>query len=933
VSIILLAGATLAVTPLLTRVTLNRVLNRLGAEDVTIEDIDINPFAGSLSIDDVQFMMDENITLKDGDLYIELEWSSLFGKKVSITRLSIRNADLVIEKDDSGKFSFSGLDVPGSGAQSKRMEKPKWGYGIILAGVYNSSITFMDPEHTIQLIISDAELKGYESWVKDAETRFDLRGKLNNADLNLVAVLHPPTEQRKITGHVFLNDLPLGELIDLSLSDQHAFDALLSIDADVGILIGADRSIVVEEEGRIALDALKVVHDEMMVAAENVVWQGDAFIDIGKDTTPEWHVDGTLRMSEQELDILNQDISIQFADFLWSGSIDSGNENKASTLEGDLRLNEVSIADSKRVIAADKFVWNGNVAVGVERDISPEWHVEGTLSIINQKLKSLDRNISIQVDETGWSGLIESGNVSENKGPSVEGDLRFNDVQIEQVNTPEQSVHIDHGTKKSSVISAGKIGINDMSVGDKAALKLGEVFLDTLSVNHDSLSLNVQKIHITGAGARSDEEINVSTARIDGASLKISDDATSESDSLPLAFSRLDVRQITLTDKETLEIGLIQIHDILTELRRDVNGKIISRKSTRDEYSDTELEERDAADTGFQFHVSDFSLLGKNNIVFRDMSVDPNTEFDIQISQLNLRNLGNMNRQEYFRFQTGMEVDRHTAIEAAGSIEMYKQPPEMEISMNIDALDLPTVSSYLDKTMGYRIDRGHMDLHTDLHIREGKLDLQNMLILRNLQVTHFDRAKAKKTLSIYAVPLESAIKVLSEENTTMELKIPISADLNDPRLNLEKQITATLTKAIRDTLGATLGSTMRSSTKDVKVITSKGSRRAADIQFKSVEFVQGTALLTNAARYYLGVVAQLMEDYPEIDLKIRGFSTEGDRRVYPDEEKLYSIAKQRGLSVKDYLVNDEGVHAKRLFMSPPQIDDEKDALPRVELIE
>jgi hypothetical protein len=376
---------------------------------------------------------------------------------------------------------------------------------------------------------------------------------------------------------------------------------------------------------------------------------------------------------------------------------------------------------------------------------------------------------------------------------------------------------------------------------------VGEVSLDELFVNRNSLSLNVHKVNITGAGARSDEEVTISAARIDGASLKIQNDVTGERDSLPLAFSRLDVRQIKLTDMKTLEISLIQLHDVLTELRRDVNGKIVSSTSTGDGSSDSGLEESDEADAGFKFHVANFSLLGKNNVVFKDASVDPNTEFDIQIFQLDFQNLSNMNRQEYVRFQSGMEVDHHTRIEAAGSMEMYKQPPEMEISMNVDALDLPAVSSYLDKTMGYRVERGHMDLHADLQIREGKLGIHNVLRFRNLQVTHFDRTKAKKSLSIYAAPLESAIKVLSKENTTMELTIPLSADLNDPRLNLEKQITATVTKAIRDIAGAALGSTDRSSSSGVKIITPQGSRRAAEIQFESLEFVQGTALLTNTA--------------------------------------------------------------------------------------
>ena len=165
------------------------------------------------------------------------------------------------------------------------------------------------------------------------------------------------------------------------------------------------------------------------------------------------------------------------------------------------------------------------------------------------------------------------------------------------------------------------------------------------------------------------------------------------------------------------------------------------------------------------------------------------------------------------------------------------------------------------------------------------------------------------------------------------MPILLSVDLNDPKLNLQKQITATVTKAIRDIAGATLGSTDRKVSKDIKVIASEDAGQAADIQFIPVEFVRGTAILNNKAQHYLGIVAQLLEDYPGITLRICGFSTDADRQIYADDENLYSIAKNRALSVKDYLVNEKGIDAKRLNVCPPQIDEEKGAVPRVDLLE
>jgi len=68
----------------------------------------------------------------------------------------------------------------------------------------------------------------------------------------------------------------------------------------------------------------------------------------------------------------------------------------------------------------------------------------------------------------------------------------------------------------------------------------------------------------------------------------------------------------------TLEIFLIQLRDVATELRRGVIGELASNDSRSEEMPDPKLKEKDKADGGFKFYVSNFVMLGENEIALMD---------------------------------------------------------------------------------------------------------------------------------------------------------------------------------------------------------------------------------------------------------------------------------------------------------------------------
>jgi hypothetical protein len=131
---------------------------------------------------------------------------------------------------------------------------------------------------------------------------------------------------------------------------------------------------------------------------------------------------------------------------------------------------------------------------------------------------------------------------------------------------------------------------------------------------------------------------------------------------------------------------------------------------------------------------------------------------------------------------------------------------------------------------------------------------------------------------------------------------------------------------------------------------------ATKVRLQPVGFEPGQAVMAGDADSYLGKVAGIMKDRPELNIKMCGLAVAADRITLagglaarqPDskavepvkgaapvtDEQLLELASQRAEFVKDRLVIKHGVSASRLVACTPNIDDaeDDDNVPRVDLL-
>ncbi|MCD6007491.1 DUF748 domain-containing protein [Halomonas sp. IOP_31] len=96
------------------------------------------------------------------------------------------------------------------------------------------------------------------------------------------------------------------------------------------------------------------------------------------------------------------------------------------------------------------------------------------------------------------------------------------------------------------------------------------------------------------------------------------------------------------------------------------------------------------------------------------------------------------------------------------------------LNLHFERLDLKTFAPYLRAFGGYAIEQGQATLDLDYRLEQGRLEAQNHLVLRQLQLGEEVDASATD------LPLKTLIGVLKNDDGVIELDIPMRLPLDNP---------------------------------------------------------------------------------------------------------------------------------------------------------
>ena len=105
----------------------------------------------------------------------------------------------------------------------------------------------------------------------------------------------------------------------------------------------------------------------------------------------------------------------------------------------------------------------------------------------------------------------------------------------------------------------------------------------------------------------------------------------------------------------------------------------------------------------------------------------------------------------------------------------YDPKKSTEVKFSFKDIDLVDVTPYSGQFLGYKIEKGKLNLTLNYEVMDSKLNGSNVVNLDTL--TLGEKVESKDAVNL---PLSLAISILSDQNNQINIDLPVEGDLNDP---------------------------------------------------------------------------------------------------------------------------------------------------------
>ena len=233
---------------------------------------------------------------------------------------------------------------------------------------------------------------------------------------------------------------------------------------------------------------------------------------------------------------------------------------------------------------------------------------------------------------------------------------------------------------------------------------------------------------------------------------------------------------------------------------------------------------------------------------FTDLSILPN--FSTGVAALNGTVLGLSSAPES-RAQIDLkgQVDEYSPVTIAGVANVLGAKEYLDLNMAFRNMELTTFNPYSGKFAGYNITKGKLTTELQYKIDDRKLDAHHHITIDQLE---FGAKTASK--DAVSLPIKLAVALLKDRHGVIDLDIPITGTLDDPKFQLGpmiwKVVINVLTKIVTSPftlLGKLFGG-------------------GPDMQF--VDFGAGSAALDATAQQKVSAITKALLERPQLQIEL-----------------------------------------------------------------
>lgn len=235
---------------------------------------------------------------------------------------------------------------------------------------------------------------------------------------------------------------------------------------------------------------------------------------------------------------------------------------------------------------------------------------------------------------------------------------------------------------------------------------------------------------------------------------------------------------------------------------------------------------------------------------FSDRSLTPNFATGIQHLNGQLQGLSS-SAASHADLDLSGQVDAYAPVHIFGTLNPLTEEQHSDVTLDFKNIELSTFTAYSGKFMGYPIERGKLSLALNYKVDGRHLQGENKILIEQISLGQkTDSPDATK------LPIKFAIALLKDKNGNIDLDVPVSGDLDDPKFNIWRIVLKVLMNLI------------------TKLVTSPFKLMGAlfgggeDAGLDSVSFAPGSAALAAPQAHKLESLGKGLMERPALRLEI-----------------------------------------------------------------
>ncbi|MDD4356856.1 MAG: DUF748 domain-containing protein, partial [Smithellaceae bacterium] len=272
--------------------------------------------------------------------------------------------------------------------------------------------------------------------------------------------------------------------------------------------------------------------------------------------------------------------------------------------------------------------------------------------------------------------------------------------------------------------------------------------------------------------------------------------------------------------------------------------------------------------------IGKVSFLG-GTVDFADYNIRPN----YAVTMLNLKgSVTGLSSQEFSRAKVKLKgnIGRGSPLSIAGTINPLKKDLFADIKINFKNLEMSQMTPYAIKFLGYPIIKGKLNFDVSYLVDKRNLTAENKVFFD--QLPFGDKVDSPGAIK---APVTLAVSLLTDRNGQINLDIPLSGSLDDPKFKVWPLVWQILVNLI--TKAVTSPFALLSS------VTGGGD------EMSFIQFDYGSSVLTADGKKKIEALAKLLYDRPNLKLDIEGYVDPAKDEEGLKKEELGRLMKTQKL--------------------------------------